>query len=199
MRSVASERSKNDRPFGWAGLRPILGDHIAADALSPIERIFLACDGTFTFQLEALVRERIEIEIIDYREGALGPEEGSHLGRAAGAPVWMRRVLLKGAESGEPYVLADSRIDAERLPAPLRRDLKRSPAGIGRLVVDYRLSIYRDLVGYFFEPAALYKDLLPSTDDRPLLCRAYRVDFDGAPLMLIIEKIPRNLFDRQLR
>lgn len=178
-------------------LKPILGAHINLTDVSELERVMLACDGTFTFQLEAYLREPIKIKILDYHETALtGPAVAIMEGKE-GDPVWDRKVLLCGAESDEPFVFAHSYVDAARLPADLREDLKASPAGIGRLFVDYRLSIYRELVGYFFEEASAYSALFPKRKNLNFLARVYRVYFENRPVMIITEKMPRDLFQRR--
>jgi hypothetical protein len=42
----------------------ILGAHYRMPGLSDIERILVASDGTFTYQLETFVREPIGVEIL---------------------------------------------------------------------------------------------------------------------------------------
>ncbi|MEM8772546.1 MAG: chorismate pyruvate-lyase family protein [Pseudomonadota bacterium] len=175
-------------------LAPILGAHMEADGLSDIERIMLACDGTFTFQLEAFMREPVEVDILDYELRPAGEKPAAILDAEAGASMWERKVLLRGAKTGTPFVFAHSFIDVDRLPAALARDLEASPAGIGRLFVDYRLSIYRELVGYFFEDGSNYAPFFPDREQLSFLARVYRVTFHGRPVMLITEKMPRDLF-----
>jgi|GEM_PF-6093734 len=175
-------------------MQPILGAHLALDGVSDLERIMLACDGTFTFQLEAFVRELIEIEILSYDRRRIPETAAKVMKSAPGDFVWERKVLLRGADSGEAFVFAHSYVDAARLPAPLANDLQESPAGIGRLFVDYRLSIYRDLVGYFFEDGAPYAPWFPQRKNLQFLARVYRIYFDERPVMIITEKMPRDLF-----
>ncbi|MEO1252630.1 MAG: chorismate pyruvate-lyase family protein [Pseudomonadota bacterium] len=178
-------------------IRPILGDHIRFDdEVGDIERIMLACDGTFTFQLEAFVHELISVEILSYEQIAIDGKAAEFLKATPGDDAWERKVLLRGRDSDEAYVFAHSYVLADRLPKRLQEDLRASPAGIGRLFVDYRLSIYRHLVGYFFEDGAPYAQLFPSRRNLAFLARVYRVDFEGRPVMLITEKMPRDLFTR---
>ncbi len=175
-------------------IRPILGAHLDLADVSDLERIMLACDGTFTFQLEAYVRELIEVEILDYARRPIAGAAARIMKSAPGDVVWERKVLLRGADTSEAYVFAHSYVDAARLPKPLAEDLQASPAGIGRLFVDYRLSIYRDLVGYFFEDGAAYAHWFPKRKSLQFLARVYRVFFEGRPVMIITEKMPRDLF-----
>lgn len=174
--------------------RPILGAHMELADVSDIERIMLACDGTFTFQLEAYVREPIEIEILDYAQRPIRGAAIHIMNSSPGDVVWERKVLLRGANSGEAYVFAHSYVDAARLPAALAKDLQTSPSGIGRLFVDYRLSIYRDLVGYFFEDGAAYAPWFPKRKNLQFLARIYRVFLKDRPVMIITERMPRDLF-----
>ncbi len=175
-------------------IRPILGAHLDLAGVSDLERIMLACDGTFTFQLEAYVRELIEVEILSYARRPITGAAAKVMKSAPGDIVWERKVLLRGAETGEAYVFAHSYVDAGRLPKALADDLQASPAGIGRLFVDYRLSIYRDLVGYFFEDGAPYAPWFPKRNNLQFLARVYRVFFENRPVMIITEKMPRDLF-----
>lgn len=177
-------------------LKPILGAHCDLAGVSDLERIMLACDGTFTFQLEAFVHELIEVDILSYEQRLISGTAAAIMMSAPGAAVWERKVLLRGADSGEAYVFAHSYVDAARLPKALAEDLKASPAGIGRLFVDYRLSIYRDLVGYFFEDGADYAPWFPNRENLRFLSRVYRVFFEERPVMIITEKMPRDLFSR---
>ena len=60
--------------------------------------------------------------------------------------------------------------------------------------MDYRLSIYRDLVGYFFEDGAPYAQWFPQYDALQFLARVYRIFFEERPVMIITEQMPRALF-----
>ncbi len=175
-------------------IRPILGAHLDLADVSDLERVMLACDGTFTFQLEAFVQESIEIEILDYTERPIDGVAAQIMKSTPGDVVWERKVLLRGANSGEAFVFAHSYVDAARLPKALAEDLQTSPSGIGRLFVDYRLSIYRDLVGYFFEDGEAYAPWFPKRKNLQFLARVYRVFFEDRPVMIITEKMPRDLF-----
>jgi chorismate-pyruvate lyase len=177
-------------------ISPILGAHLNLDGVSALERVMLACDGTFTFQLEAFVQEEIEVEILSYERAPIDGEAARIMMTPVHQTVFERKVLLKGARTGEAFVFAHSYVDAERLPVSLQGDLSASPAGIGRLFVDYKLSIYRDLVGYFFEDGAAYARYFPKRCDLQFLARVYRVFFEGRPVMIITEKMPRDLFGR---
>ena len=44
--------------------QPILGTHYTMPGLSDVERLLLVSDGTFTYQLETLVREPVGVEIL---------------------------------------------------------------------------------------------------------------------------------------
>ena len=175
-------------------IKPILGAHLNLDGVSDLERIMLACDGTFTFQLEAFVQELIRIDILSYERRPIPARAAQIMNSSAGDDVWERKVLLRGERTGAAHIFAHSYVDAARLPDALAEELKASPAGIGRLFVDYRLSIYRDLVGYFFEAGAPYAHWFPQYDSLQFLARVYRVHFEERPVMIITEKMPRALF-----
>ena len=192
-KAIASEHSPPDCVLPDE-LKPILGAHCDLVGVSDLERIMLACDGTFTFQLEAFVRELIEVDILSYEQCRISGKASAIMESEPGAAVWERKVLLRGAKTGEAYVFAHSYVDAARLPKALAEDLKASPAGIGRLFVDYRLSIYRDLVGYFVEDGAEYAPWFPNRENLQFLSRVYRIFFNERPVMIITEKMPRDLF-----
>ena len=175
-------------------LEPILGPQSRLASLCALERVIVACDGTFTFQLETYLGEPIEIDILEYRTAPL-PECAARFMDAVPQSMFReRKVLLKGAQTGQPHVFAHSWVNASALPASLQADLEKSPMGIGRLFVDYRLSTYRELLGYFFEDGAAYAAFFPNRKDFSFLARVYRVLYKDSPVMLITEKMPRDLF-----
>lgn len=175
-------------------LEPIFGPQSQLSSLSALERVMVACDGTFTFQLETYLGETIEVEILDYRSAPL-PETAAHLMDAAPQSLFReRKVLLKGARTGRPHVFAHSWVNASALPRPLQSDLEDSPMGIGRLFVDYRLSTYRELLGYFYEDGSEYASFFPGREKLSFLARVYRVLYNDSVVMLITEKMPRDLF-----
>lgn len=176
-------------------LEPIISAPL--NGVSPIERIMLACDGTFTLQLEAYFRETIGVQILYYEKAPIRASALRFMEPGSQEEVLERAVLLNGVESGETYVFAHSCVDAGRLPPALREDLEMSPLGIGRLFVDYRLSIYRELLGYYFEDGAAYAQYFPNRRDLRFLVRLYRVYFENRIVMLITEKMPRDLFSRE--
>lgn len=173
-------------------LHPIIGAPLID--LNPCERIMLACDGTFTLQLEAYFREAIAVEILYYRKASIDASALRFMEADAQGELFERAVLLKGAHTETPFVFAHSCIDPARLPLAMQRDLETSPLGIGRLFVDFRLSIYRELIGYYFEDGAAYAELFPERNNLQFLVRLYRVYFEGRIVMLIAEKMPRDLF-----
>ena len=175
-------------------MKPILGAHTQLGDVSAIERIMLACDGTFTFQLEALIREQIKIELLDYSQVIAPPRIAALLEVEVGEGIRDRQVLLVGRETQTPYVYAHSQIFTSRLPDDMRKDLHHSPDGIGRLFVDYKLSVFRELVGYFFEENERHSQHFNMDGPIEFLARTYRVFYEGAPVMIITEKMPRFLF-----
>lgn len=65
--------------------QPILGAHFNMPGLSNIEKILLVSDGTFTYQLETLVREPIGVEIMSNQLLPLSPNAAKLLNRSEGS------------------------------------------------------------------------------------------------------------------
>ncbi len=63
----------------------------------------------------------------------------------------------------------------------------------------YRMGTFRELLTYHIEHTPDYAKHLPQFRDAAFLSRSYRIVFEGKPIMLITEKLPRELFAKSLR
>lgn len=175
---------------------PILGAHFSMPGLSDVERILLVSDGTFTYQLEAFVREPIGVGILSNEPIPLSEGNAELLQCRAGGRVWDRRTLLLGKKTGMAYCHATSVINDEGLDPDFREELRTTQFGIGHLMAKYRMGTFRELLTYHIEVGPDYARHLPQFRDGAFLSRNYRIVFEGRPIMLITENMPRNLFAR---
>ena len=172
----------------------ILGAHYRMPGLSDIERILLVSDGTFTYQLETYVREPIGVEILANQLVSLSPSDAQLLDCSQGKLAWDRRTLLRGKETGTAYSYATSLINEEGLDPAFRAELQVSRSGIGHLMAKYRMATFRELLTYHIDARPDYAYHLPGFRDAAFLSKTYRIVFEGRPIMVITENLPRDLF-----
>lgn len=149
--------------------------------LTPLLRAFVVTDGTVTEFLEAYFLETIEI-----RKLSALPKM-TH-------DCYEREVLLVGKSSRRCYVHARSTIWLERLSVDLRSGLLDSDRGIGRLLREYRIETYRQLLSYWSEPAGQLASSFALLETEQLLGRTYDVYCQGQAIMRITERFPVALF-----
>jgi chorismate-pyruvate lyase len=178
--------------------QPILGEHYRMPGLSDVERILVVSDGTFTYQLETFVREPIGVEILSNEQVPLFPGDAELLQRQPGGLVWDRRTLLRGKRTSTAYCYATSVINDENLDPDFRAELRVTQSGIGHLMAKYRMGTFRELLTYHIDAGSGYAHHLPHFLDAAFLSRTYRIVFEGRPIMLITENMPRNLFAKSI-
>lgn len=173
----------------------ILGGHIRDRRLNALDRLLMACDGTFTFQLEAIVGERIKVQILRYEQAFADPFVADALDLSAGASVMARAVLLVGAETQQPYVFAHSYVLLDGLPRDLREALETSAAGLGRLLFESRLALAREFQGYFLEDGEAYAPIFGARNKAAMLARSTRVSIDARWRLFVTERWPHPFED----
>jgi chorismate-pyruvate lyase len=174
--------------------QPILGAHVNMPGLSDIDRILLVSDGTFTYQLETFVREPIGVEILSNQLLPLSPNAAKLLNRREGSLAWDRRTLLRGRHSAAAYSYATSLIDDHGLKPDFRTELRTTTSGIGHLLAKYRMGTFRELLTYHLDDGAEFAHYLPKFRKSTFLSRTYRIIFEGKPVMVVTENMPRALF-----
>jgi chorismate-pyruvate lyase len=177
---------------------PILGAHYRMPGLSDVERILVVSDGTFTYQLETFVREPIGVEILSNEQVTLSTSDTQLLQCQPGGLVWDRRTLLRGKRTGTAYCYATSAINDENLDPDFRKELRVTQSGIGHLMAKYRMGTFRELLTYHASVGPDYEHLLPQFRGGAYLSRTYRIIFEGRPIMLITENMPRKLFAKSI-
>jgi len=174
--------------------QPILGAHYQMPGLSDIERIVIVSDGTFTYQLETFVREPIGVKILSNRLEPLSARDAALLNCSEGTRVWDRRTLLRGRNTGTVYSYAASLINDEGLNSDFRAELRVTQSGIGHLMAKYRMGTFRELLTYQLDFEPHYANYIPKYKHGDFLSRTYRIIFEGRPIMVVTENLPRALF-----
>jgi chorismate-pyruvate lyase len=135
--------------------------------LSDVGRILLVSDDTFTYQLEAFVREPIGVEILSNEPGPLSAGNAELLLCPEGGQVWDRRTLLRGKKTRTAYCYATSIINDQGLDSGFREELRATQSGIGHLMAKYRMGTFRELLTY---RARTTRAICP-TSGTPPFCR----------------------------
>ena len=156
-------------------------------ALTPLQRMLLACDGTLTDMVEAAFGEPIRLIKIAVETMPAG-EAARELDLDAGGLVMRRQILLQGESTGVNYVFADSLIAVDALPPALGEALLQSDAPLGRLWVQHRLETRKEILRVWRIPGAAPR--FGSAGAQGQLARSYRVFSAGRPIMLISEYFP---------
>ena len=157
--------------------------------LTPFQRALLVIDGTVTKFIEAYTMEPIEVVLLDQAERELTADH-AWLEVSSGSTVITRQVLLRGRYNQRLYAYAVSLLVVERLPAPVRANLRQHPGGLGRILLEHQLETRRDVLWYGRERIRHLPDPVGLLNDERFISRTYRIVAGGAPLMLINEKFP---------
>lgn len=157
------------------------------DALTLVQKVLLATDGTVTRILEAFAGEAMQLVKLSQEMVALGSADPG-LDGAEGEEVISRRILLRGAQSGCNFLYAESLILPHRLHPRLRHGLFHSDAPIGRLLSEHRIETARELIRWGVEPAESCASYFGIDPRETLVSRTYRVISQRQPIMIICEK-----------
>jgi chorismate-pyruvate lyase len=150
--------------LGWWG-------PLQHDALTLVQKVRLATDGTVTRILGAFAGEAMQLVKLSQEMVALGSADPG-LDGAEGEEIVSRRILLRGAQSGCNFLYAESLILPHRLHPRLRHGLSYSDAPIGRLLSEHRIETARELIRWGLEPAESCASYFGIDPVRPW-CRAH--------------------------
>jgi chorismate-pyruvate lyase len=170
------------------------GSRRSIQSLPAFLRALLVTDGTVTKILEAFFWEPVMVDTL-YQEFIAADAEVPWIGVREGDRALMRRVRLRGTDSGLEYARADSVVRAERVPDHFRRRLIDREIGIGALIRDSGLESYREVLEVGINPRAGAVDSRlsnPQTGDA--VYRTYRIIIGKEPVILITETFPLDLF-----
>ena len=105
---------------------------------------------------------------------------------------------MRGKKTGTAYCYATSVINDQGLDPDFREELRVTQSGIGHLMAKYRIGTFRELLTYHIDVGPDYARHLPHFREDAFLSRTYRIVFEGQPIMLITENMPRSLFARSI-
>ncbi|MBI3610528.1 MAG: DUF98 domain-containing protein [Nitrospirae bacterium] len=183
-------------PKVTAGNIPLNG--ICFQEMNPFLRALLVTDGTVTKFLEAYLWEPIRVEKL-FQEETRSASAVPELELKSGDAVLLRRILLRGVQSGCVYTFAESHIRIDRLDVGIQNDLRQGRLGMGELLRDRRLETYREILDFGTEKAG--KELsayFEIKEGDPIYFRRYRISVKGRPVIVIAEKFfERHFTGRQ--
>jgi chorismate-pyruvate lyase len=166
--------------------------------LDPLDRMLLSTDGTVTTLLEACAGEAIATRTTrmagpaarDLLLAAVGrwwhPDEAL-LELVPGERVMARRVVLTGAGSKVPYLLAESLVAVDRLSTAVSERLMRAGASLGRVLIGGSIATRRQLLEIDDTRAAEGSDDLAVSAGTTLARRTYRITGGDGPAALVTE------------
>ncbi|MGD8589856.1 MAG: chorismate pyruvate-lyase family protein [Chromatiales bacterium] len=170
-------------------------EDVLMENVPPFLRTLIVTDGTVTKTLEAYYWEPVSVDIL---------EQG--LTKAKLPIPWLdvqndddiliRKVHLRGVDSGKVYANAMSVIRPSVIPIEQRKRLLDRSIGIGALIRDTGLESYRELleVGIEHSLAYLHVDDIAKPKKLNLVYRTYRIFMGGRPALLITETFPWELY-----
>jgi chorismate-pyruvate lyase len=160
--------------------------------LTVIERIVVVCDATLTEILEAYSGEKIVIHKIKEQFLQAHPDLPYF---NDSAQLLFRESLLVANNSHKVMMYARSLIDLGLLPpSGFAQDLLTSLIPLGHLLKAYKITPFRQLLGYKEEENS---ELLPHFGVRTgkFISRTNVLYVDNKPFMLITEKFLRNYLE----
>ena len=154
--------------------------------LDPFDRMLLSADGTVTALLEACTGEPIAtrttrqtgpatLDALLAATGRWWHPDPTLLELAPAERLIARRALLLGIRSEIPYVLAESLVAPNRLPARLAERLTLEGTSIGRLLTGWSVETRRELLEITAIRAGEVSDHLGVEPGATLARRTYRI------------------------
>lgn len=158
-------------------------------------RILVATNGTLTRILSVLANEEIVVQIIKQQihDDTVKLAELKHLSIGR---ILQRDIVLKGRNSGIPFVAAESLIAVDLLPPGVTTALLETDRPIGEIMV-------ASCIETFKEEAKVWSGGLPGwlevdgyhKSRKGTIARRYRNIAGGKPVMIITEYFLRNVFE----
>ncbi len=157
-------------------------------ALTPVQRAVLGCDGSFTLLLTALLGHEVKVALLEQAVERLSEDdEALLLGR--GARVLKRNVRLY-TEPDCSVVFASSAIAIDRIAEPIAEDLLAGKETIGRILRNHRLETFRELIDWGVAPTP--EEARAYFLAAEMMYRSYRIINQSTPVMIVTE-----FFDRR--
>lgn len=150
-------------------------------------RLLIGTNGTLTRILTVLADEEIVVQIVNQEIHAIAPTEAGSR-PLAGDRILQRRVLLKGRNSGQQFVAAETLVAVDLLPRTITASLTETDCPIGEIMAAGRLETFK-------EPAAVWIGETPDwlagegywTLQPRTVGRRYRIIRGGRPVVIITE------------
>jgi chorismate-pyruvate lyase len=111
-------------------------------ALSSEERLILLGDGSLTLLLEALLRERVSVEVKRNSTSLLGPEAALYLDEVEGGESVEREVWLN--VNGERLVFAHSIVPVSSIEPWLLESLSEGTEPLGRVLKNREIPVLKE-------------------------------------------------------
>lgn len=174
--------------------------HLAIGDLPPIVRTLMTTDGTVTETVSAFFGEPVNVRVLSQGFRAYQGQNHPELAARGGARLLDRAIVLFGEKTGTRYAAASSRIVPSALPSGMQEALLAGTQPLGRLMLEYRLETFKEIVACgrcgAAEPphlGAQAADALSMDAADPVVWRTYRVISGGRPVMSITEVFPAGL------
>lgn len=151
---------------------------IAAESLSPVDRIVLTSDGTVMRTLEALTGNCVDVKILE---------------RTVENDVLSRTIVLRSPDEQLPLAWAESSVTLSNLRSEHARRLRNGTIGIGELVRNNRLETYREINSIEYRVPPEETPEFVETDSRPIMERTYDIHCRNVKVMTITEYFRRDL------
>jgi chorismate-pyruvate lyase len=175
-----------------------VGPGVTPQYIDPLDRMVLTADGALTTTLAACTGE----PIVARRVRQAGPARLGTLLAAAG-PWWhadqelldltplerviARRIVLSGARSRIPYVLAEALVVADRVPGMIADRLLLADASLDRLLAAARVDARRELIDVVAVRADDVGEHLDTARRAALVCRASVTVIQGRTVAAVTE------------
>lgn len=171
----------NQKPSAIESFQDITNNLLDLAKIPAFLRVLLTTDGTVTKSLEAFFWEPLIVETISQNEIVLD-EPAPYIERDTGDRVVARSVHLRGLQSNNIYVTANSLVCIDVLNPQFQEDLRMQRLGIGELLRECNLETYRQI--------------LEVGEDRRKdeVWRTYRIVTEHHPFIQITEHFPLSLY-----
>lgn len=181
---------------------PKAADETAASEVSLLERLppllrtLVITDGTVTKTLEAFFWEPVVVDTL-HQSLTHAEQPIEWLDAPAGEELLVRRIRLRGTNTGTIYAFAFSLIRTASISPELRQGLLDGLIGIGELIRDCGLESYRELLHFGHTREMAYSQAANSHMPRPLdlISRTYRIIIGRRSSIVITESFPLEVFE----
>lgn len=157
-------------------------------------QILIATNGTLTRILNVVADDEIVVEIVKQQIHSVAPEIPELKDLAIGR-ILQRRILLKGRNSGDAFVAAESLIAIDRLPRAIMTSLTTTDCPIGEVMAANCLETFKETANVWVGKVPHWVAQLGFHNSQPrTVGRQYRIITRGQPVIIITEYFLRNAF-----